>query len=444
MRRRSLIRRGIVPAALVVGIVAGLAVAGLPGATVAGEPGAAVAGVPGLAAAGVPGAAITESEPHEIAVLDEFDDLVAAHPEVLARNLALALDINRGASDADIAGAEQDDRTAPERVVASGLGTHLAGIYLRHLDDGTLPLTAQLLNDAAMSTDQAKKRFHYPRPFISAGFTDEGHPDGVVPRMAKARYADLANSGSFPSGHTSSAFIAAITLGLLVPEAAPTLLERAEEAGYHRVVLGVHYPLDVIGGRMHAETVVADRLAGPDFRAAVSAATTELRGVLEHDCGDSVAECANADTVAWPDRPAAIRFDERFEPARSSGRGSDVPAGAERLLSARFPALSTAQAREVLALTQADSGRPLDQANGDGSWQRVDLVAALRADVVVHGDGVSVNGVNRADRGVAVVWAAGGGVLVLVIAAVLVALGRRPRTSAPPGKPDGALRETTT
>jgi len=63
-----------------------------------------------------------------------------------------------------------------------------------------------------------------------------------------------------------------------------------------------------------------------------------------------------------------------------------VPAGAEDLLRTAFPDLTGDQRRLVLAATALDSGYALDVA-GEAEWQRLDLAAAMAADVVVNADG---------------------------------------------------------
>jgi undecaprenyl-diphosphatase len=58
----------------------------------------------------------------------------------------------------------------------------------------------------------------------------------------------IPHSHSFPSGHTATAVAGAMMLSYLVPRAAPAFFTLAAAIAYSRLYVGVHFPLDVVGG----------------------------------------------------------------------------------------------------------------------------------------------------------------------------------------------------
>lgn len=225
----------------------------------------------------------------------------------------------------------------------------------------------------------------------------------------------LQSNASFPSGHTAFGFAATTLLAIMVPERFQELLTRGSEYGNSRVVLGAHYPLDVIGARVMTLKAVADMLnnsdqytnrsftsifgqpltSTDDFAALMAEATSDLRTMLADGCGDTIAGCiATSDTDRFSDKDAnAADYAERltygFAPVGDATLDPVVPEGAEVLLSTRFSYLDADQRREVLATTELPSGQPLDDGSG---WARLDLYTAangygaFRDDVTVTMD----------------------------------------------------------
>jgi undecaprenyl-diphosphatase len=60
----------------------------------------------------------------------------------------------------------------------------------------------------------------------------------------------IPHSHSFPSGHTATSFAAATILSAFVPRAAPAFYLLALAIGWSRLYVGVHWPLDVVGGAL--------------------------------------------------------------------------------------------------------------------------------------------------------------------------------------------------
>jgi undecaprenyl-diphosphatase len=87
---------------------------------------------------------------------------------------------------------------------------------------------------AVLIQKQLKRRYGRLRPCE--------RPEGPPQR------APIPDRGSFPSGHTLHAVMAAIVTASLAPAVAPVFLLLAVLIALSRVVLGVHYPSDVLAG----------------------------------------------------------------------------------------------------------------------------------------------------------------------------------------------------
>jgi undecaprenyl-diphosphatase len=75
---------------------------------------------------------------------------------------------------------------------------------------------------------------------------DRQRPYETVTEIDTLLRAAVGNS--FPSGHAATSFAGAVILGHFFPRALPALLVLAALVAASRVYVGVHYPLDVVGG----------------------------------------------------------------------------------------------------------------------------------------------------------------------------------------------------
>ena len=120
---------------------------------------------------------------------------------------------------------------------------------------------------------------------------------------------NLLTNPSFPSGHTTYAYTESILLAMLVPQEYQSMTSRAAQYANSRIVLGAHYPLDIIGSRSLAAEQLAQAFTNPAYinNAATTgtainlpslftAASTELNSYLTTNlpasCGTTLTACA--------------------------------------------------------------------------------------------------------------------------------------------------------
>ncbi len=312
-----------------------------------------------------------------IALLSGFSTLPAS---VLDASRATVTSINLNATQNVRHQALQDaEAISSLYFLSDAMGPRLGKAFLAAYDKGEIGKAAALIKASEVSTSAAKKHFNYPRPFLHEGNAIHLVPDDVVVKD-NVRYT--ADGGSFPSGHTNTGYTDALLMAEMVPERFEALVTRGARYGYSRLVLGVHYPLDVMGSRMVAERNVATYLNDARYQVLFKEARDQLRAALEKECGTSLAECARTagkdDPYRSPDMKTFYRFTMSYNLPKADVKNTpvQVPQGAEILLKTAMPHLSDAQIRNLMVKTALPNGYPLSGNAEQSFWQRVDLTAA--------------------------------------------------------------------
>ncbi|WP_454915576.1 autotransporter domain-containing protein [Xanthobacter sediminis] len=280
--------------------------------------------------------------------------------------------------------------------------------------------------------------------------------DKVPPGFEVQSWPNYVTSPAFPSGHSTIGNTLAILTAVMAPQYYKDFVMAGIEFGLSRNVFGVHYPLDVIGGRLIATYNIAQWLNGADYRslglpaADLAAASAALQASIGSG-GSSPYATACAGNVVACIRAGAIPTAAEFARARAaytsyltyglpdlaaSAAAPVVPEGAQVLIASRFPYLSEGQRREILATTELPAGGAFD--NGSG-WARLNLFAAADGFGALNCGGEGARGctqvvtMNAARGGYNAldVWAndmAGAGALELAGSGTLVLAGRNSYT----------------
>ncbi len=328
------------------------------------------------------------ADPNILPMLDGFSTLPQS---TLDDNDAKVISINNSAtaqeqSDALAAANYPFDRTNLSNT------KYLGGIrdaYLAADAAGEVPLVNQLLAQGNYessdhinldgptewaSSDNAKDVYGYQRPVCRLSGSINNYSSMSCPSL------------SFPSGHSRLAFLEGVSLAVMLPEVAPQIMARSAEIANYRAVLGVHYPLDIIGGRAVATRMVAYRLHDNTWKAKFDAAKVQLRNALEAHCGMTIAACVAATPPTMSDATALsyerTKLTYGFARIGASGQSFQAPDYSYELLAEAFPTKTQAELNAILTSTAIDSGYPLDTtgtAAGSANigWTRLDLGEAL-------------------------------------------------------------------
>lgn len=322
-------------------------------------------------------------EVNQKAGIDLLSSFNTLPKKVVQEDLDIATTINHDAGNTSRNNALVDaEGVSYLYFISDALGPRLGKAFLSAYDKGELGKAAALIKASEVGTRAAKKYFNRLRPYQTQGNVINLVPDDVVVKDNKPYTTD---GSSFPSGHTNTGYTDALLMAEMIPERFDALVIRGAFYGYSRIVLGVHYPLDVIGGRMLAQRNVAQYLNDTKYRELFNEARDQLRIALENECGTTLDVCAKVPAKDDPYHASAMRDFYRFTMNYGLPQKKDekwplkVPEGAEVLLERALPNLSAAQRRNLMVKTALPAGYPLSgETEEQQFWQRLNLPAAYQ------------------------------------------------------------------
>lgn len=137
----------------------------------------------------------------------------------------------------------------------------------------SLPATALLSdhvhNDEGVIVGPAKKYFQRPRPF---------NFDTSIKPVCKTN-SDQTDY-AYPSGHSTTGYLEALVLTMIVPDKRNAILARADDYAHSRLTCGVHYSSDVTASKFVAYAMIGIIINNTQFQRELAAAKAEVSSLL--------------------------------------------------------------------------------------------------------------------------------------------------------------------
>ena len=174
----------------------------------------------------------------------------------------------------------------------------------------------------------------YNNPFTPANSSLLAYQNQQTPGQFNINWQIHGDSqiGDFPSAHTIGGTVNAITFAILAPGYYQQLAQAAADFSYDLAVNGVHYPTDVIGGRILGTYLIAETLAGNPLYVSSNATPANLPSLsqaMQAYLGGGAsspyaAACAAASAPASPatQSPAPSPTPSRFRRTRTICRSA--------------------------------------------------------------------------------------------------------------------------
>lgn len=133
---------------------------------------------------------------------------------------------------------------------------------------GIAKFSRRIKKDVSIASKSAKLSFHRMRPY---------NLDKTLLPVCEIK----AEDNSYPSQHSTLAYVYAFVLIDLMPQKREAILVRADDYTSERLICGAHFPSDVAAGKRYAEAIHQQMNANPNYQQALKKARKELRAFYQ-------------------------------------------------------------------------------------------------------------------------------------------------------------------
>lgn len=137
--------------------------------------------------------------------------------------------------------------------------------------------------------DRSLTRESYPKLYLlfdRISITSKGVNDNAKNHWGIARPYNVdkrinmlitpSDGSAYPSGHTTSSLVVVQTLGMLIPQKSQDLLKLAKRISGRRVLVGMHYPHDIVAGEQLSRLILGGLFQNEEFKKDFENAKLEL------------------------------------------------------------------------------------------------------------------------------------------------------------------------
>ena len=202
-------------------------------------------------------------DPSQVALSDVIQPPPVPESQEQKDDLTAVQTMQKNRTEAQIKSAQTDNTLTVFAFVNGMLGPNFNKEKLKI----TVPFFDRVFIDQIEACLEVKEHFKRQRPFV------------VDPEIKTI--VEQPPNASYPSGDTTTGYVYAIILSMMVPEKAQALFDRAAVYSRNRVIAGVHFPTDIEAGRISAAVIVNMLIQQPLFMRDLERAKKELRQVLE-------------------------------------------------------------------------------------------------------------------------------------------------------------------